>query len=125
MANTIVSEYLDMAVELKREGTREAAEWLARRMAELQSSSTHRSGPIEDYRKRTGLIQGNSNRLVAERLNHANLALAQARSRMAKAAARMSQCTAHAADKRKEVLNSPVIQRLRGGEAEVPRVSRS
>ena len=120
VANTIVSEYVDMALELKRQGTREAAEWLARRMAELQRSIDASERSIEDYRKRTGLIQGNSNPLVAERLNHANLALAQARSRMAEAGARLSQLgTANAVDKTSEVLNSPVIQTLRGREAEL------
>jgi succinoglycan biosynthesis transport protein ExoP len=120
VANTIVSEYVDMALELKRQGTREAAEWLARRMAELQSSIDASERTIEDYRKRTGLIQGTGSPLVAERLDHANLALAQARSRMVEAVARLSQLgTANTADKTSEVLNSPVIQRLRGLEAEL------
>jgi capsular exopolysaccharide synthesis family protein len=119
VANTLAHEYIEIALDLKREGTRETADWLARRMAELQSSVDTTERAIEAHRARYDLVQGDGTGLIAERLTHANLALSQARTRLADITARLSRLTSDPPERSSEVLSSYVIQQLRIQEADL------
>jgi capsular exopolysaccharide synthesis family protein len=118
VANALAHEYIEMALELKREGTRETADWLATRMAELKSSLDATERSIEAHRTRYDLTQGDGTGLIGERLSQANLALSQARSRLAEISARLTRIGSDPSlERTSEALNSQVIQQLRIQEA--------
>lgn len=126
VANTLADEYLQSRLETKFELTRRANSWLGERISELRSRVAMLETQVEDFRKEAGLIEGAGMTLTSQELGELNTQLVMARSERAEAEARLRQIerlarTRSGADTTIEVLESPLIQRLREQEAAVQR----
>ncbi len=126
IANTIADEYLQSRLETKFELTRQANTWLSERIRELQAKVRKAEAEIEKRRSELGLLKGNGTTLASQQLVELNTQLVMARTARAEAEARLQQVqrltrTPGGMDSTIEVLESPLIQRLREQEAEIER----
>jgi len=126
IANTAADEYLQSRLETKFELTHQANTWLAERIDELRTQLAKQERIIEQARSDLGLLEGNGVTLASQQLIELNTQLVMARTARAEAEARLNQVqhqatTRQGADTMIEVLESPLIQRLREQEAEVER----
>ncbi|HHQ13846.1 MAG TPA: polysaccharide biosynthesis tyrosine autokinase [Chromatiales bacterium] len=126
MANTLADEYLQARLETKFRLTRQANTWLSERIEELQARVREAEAEIEKRRSELGLLEGNGVTLASQQLVELNTQLVMARTARAEAEARLQQVqrltrTPGGMDSTIEVLESPLIQRLREQEAEIER----
>lgn len=126
VANTLADEYLQARLETKFELTRRASTWLGERIEDLRGKVASAEAAVEQARNEYGLYEGNGVTLSAQELGELNTQLVMARTARAEAEARLQQVrrlarTRNGASTTIEVLDSPLIQRLREQEAEVER----
>lgn len=126
ITNTLADEYIVSRLEAKFESTHRANEWLGIRIDELRGQVQSAERQVEAARERFGLLEGNGITLASQELIELNTQLVMARSERAEAAARLSQIEELSPGQRNnnslnEVLNSPLIQRLREQESQVER----
>ncbi len=126
IANAVADEYLQSRLETKFELTRQANTWLSQRIAELRQKTAEAEAAVEKARAEYGLLEGNGVTLTSQELAELNTQLVMARTERAEAEARLGQVQRQArgrggAEATLEVLQSPLIQRLREQEAEVQR----
>lgn len=126
IANTLADEYLQSRLETKFELTHQANTWLSQRIAELRQKTADAEAAVEKARAELGLLEGNGVTLTSQELVELNTQLVLARTERAEAEARLAQVQQRAGDRggaetTLEVLQSPLIQRLREQEAEVQR----
>ena len=117
-ANTIVQEYLDLQAAAKRDNTEEAAGSLGPEVARVRADVEKAERAAEDYRAANDLLLGSNNvTLVQQQLADLNAQLASARAQKAEVQAKAEQLRAMLGrgtlDSASDVLNSPLIQRLR------------
>ncbi|RMF96606.1 MAG: polysaccharide biosynthesis tyrosine autokinase [Gammaproteobacteria bacterium] len=126
IANALADEYLQSRLETKFELTHQANTWLSQRIAELRRKTADAEAAVEKARAELGLLEGNGITLTSQELAELNTQLVLARTERAEAEARLAQVQQRAGDRggaetTLEVLQSPLIQRLREQEAEVQR----
>jgi capsular exopolysaccharide synthesis family protein len=124
--NTLSDEYIMSRLEAKFDSTHRANEWLGIRIDELRDNVQSVERQIEVARERFGLLGGDGITLASRELIELNTQLVMTRSERAEAEARLGQIEELSPgrnnnDSLNEVLNSPLIQRLREQESEVER----
>lgn len=126
VANTLADEYILSRLEAKYEGTQRATGWLSARVEELRQKVAQAESSVEAARREFGLLQGEGYTLTAQELAELNSQLILAKAERAEAEARLQMVekllkTSGGATTASEVLDSPLIQRLREQQAEVQR----
>jgi polysaccharide biosynthesis transport protein len=121
IANTLVDEYMKSQLETKTEGARHAAEWLDARLAELGKTVRSLEQSVQQQRTESG---SNSMDIVSQRLAQINLQLIAAHAASAASRARYEQVRSVVdsggnLDALPEILNSSIIQTLRGKHTEL------
>ena len=124
--NALADEYILSRIESKFMSTQRASEWLTGRIDELRSNVRKTEGEVEAARERLGLLGSDGIPLASRELVELNTQLVIARSERAEAEARLTQIEELSPDSASneslnEVLDSPLIQRLREQESEVER----
>lgn len=126
VANTVADLYIVEQLEAKFEATRRATEWLNERLTGLRQAVQKSEREVETYRRTSGLTEGKNVTFASQQATELNSQLIVARSKRAEAQARLQQVeqllkTSSSVESVAEVLNSPLIQQLRGQEADVQR----
>ena len=126
MANTLANLYIDNQLEVNLDATKRASSGLKEQIARLKQTVDESEKAVEDYRKKAGLISVEDGvTLKARQLSELNTQLVVAHAEVEAKSARLSQVRdlvkAGKLDSLPEVLQSPLIQTLRGQEAEVQR----
>jgi capsular exopolysaccharide synthesis family protein len=125
-ANTLVDEYLQSRLEAKFQSTRRANSWLSARVTEMQQKVEATERQVEALRRKFGLVGSGRGTLSSQELVELNTQLILARTTRADAEARLRRVedlvdSPSGATTASEVLNSPLIQRLREQEAGIQR----
>ncbi len=126
IANAFVDEYLQSRLEAKFQSSKRANVWLNARVAELQDQVEAAEVQVESLRKQFGLEASGQGTLSSQEMVEINTQLVMARSSRAEAEVRLRRVESllrspDGAASASEVLDSPLIQRLREQEAEVQR----
>ncbi|MDH3510616.1 MAG: polysaccharide biosynthesis tyrosine autokinase [Gammaproteobacteria bacterium] len=126
IANALADEYIQSRLETKFEIAERANSWLGKRIEGLREKLAEDETKIEAMRQEYGLLEGNGFTLATQQLVELNTQLVMARTARAEAEARLRQTrrlvdTAGGVGSASEVLDSPLIQRLREQEIEVER----
>lgn len=128
LANTLSDLYLTDQLEVKFEATQRANEWLNERVFELRENVRSSEQAAQRFREENQLIQTrNAGSVNEQQLSQLNSQLVDARTDLARAEARQQQVAQVAADGQLagsgllEVIQSPLIQRLKEQESEVQR----
>ncbi|AUG54551.1 protein tyrosine kinase [Thalassospira marina] len=126
IANTIADQYIVDQLEAKFEATRRATSWLNDRLASLRDKVQVSEGAVQAYRESISSQVGQGSKLTEQQISELNSQLILAQANRAEAQARLNQVQrllGNTADlsSAAEVLNSPLIQRLRDQEAELLR----
>ncbi len=123
VAATLIDSYLTAQLEDKYEATQRATAWLNDRLAELRKKVSDSEAAVEQYRAASGLVQGKDATLSAEQLSELNTQLIMARTQRAEMEAKLRQVQAAGSNENlaatNEVLQSPLIQKLREQESEL------
>jgi exopolysaccharide transport family protein len=126
IANTLLDEYLIAQIEAKFEAAKMANSWVTERIDELRDQVTEAESAVEDFRRNAGLLQTDGITLTAQQMAELNAQLILARAASAEAEVRLQQL-ARLLDSddgvatASEVLDSPLIQRLREQQTQVER----
>ncbi|MFC4348519.1 GumC family protein [Kordiimonas lipolytica] len=128
IVNRLSDLYLTDQLEVKFEATQRANEWLNERVAQLRDKVRQSEQEAQRFRERHQLVQTQSAGLVNEQqLAQINTQLVTAKTELARIEARQRQIEQNVADGKIEesglieVLQSPLIQRLKEQESEVQR----
>ncbi len=128
IVNRLADLYLTDQLEVKFEATQRANEWLNERVAQLRDKVRQSEQAAQQFREQHQLVQTRSAGLVNEQqLAQINTQLVTARTELARIEARQRQIEQNAADGKIEesglieVLQSPLIQRLKEQESGVQR----
>lgn len=128
VANRLANLYLLDQLEVKFEATQRANEWLNERVAQLRDKVRESEQAAQSFREEHQLVQTHTAGLVNEQqLAQINTQLVNARTDLARIEARQGQIEQNLRDGRIEesglieVLQSPLIQRLKEQESEVQR----
>jgi capsular exopolysaccharide synthesis family protein len=126
VANALTDEYILARLETKFDSTKRATGWLNSRVAELREKVATAESNVETVRRKYGLVGGSSGTLSSQELSELNSKLITARAERSEAEARLRRMqdlvrSPQGAATASEVLDSPLIQRLREQEAEVQR----
>lgn len=126
IANTIADNYIIDQLEAKFEATRRAATWLQDRLQSLRENVQRAEAAVEMYRGQMESEIGQRTDMTTQQLAELNSQLILARTERAGAEARLAQVqellgTSGDLNSAAEVLNSPLIQRLRDQESQVVR----
>lgn len=126
IANTVADNYVVEQLEAKFNATKRATDWLTRRLSDLRLDLEQAEANVEQFRSQAGLLQGGGNTTLAQQQiidisNQLSTATARRRdveTRLAQAERLLRQGGGGAAI---EVVQSPVVQGLRGQETELVR----
>jgi succinoglycan biosynthesis transport protein ExoP len=126
IANAFSDQYLAQQLENKRQTTARKGTWLDESVTELGKRVAVAEQAVEDFRRQSGIIESGGQTLTAQEISGLNSQLLLARSATAQAEARLAQVRTlvqSGADviTASEVLDSPLIQRLREQETELTR----
>ena len=123
VTSTIVDTYLTLQLEDKYDATRRATSWLNERLEDLRKKVSESERAVEEYRAQAGLTRGRDNTISAEQLSELNTQLIMARTERAEAESRLRQVQSQRGnlDSTSEVLQSPLIQKLREQESDLKR----
>lgn len=124
IANAFAEGYIATQTEQKSAATRQATEWLARKVEEMRGTVEETETRAAIFRRDAALLEANGATLREQRLAALNGELAAARGARAGAAARLRTAqalepTAEALGALAEALGSPAIQALRAEQDEV------
>lgn len=124
VVNKLADLYLVAQLEFKLETTRKVNAWLSDRLAVLKKAVLNSESAVERFKKDSSLIKGKSVNLIEEEISEVNRHYILAQSERAATEARLGGLQGESdsgIETVSEVLNSPLIQRLREQEAEVYR----
>jgi succinoglycan biosynthesis transport protein ExoP len=126
LANTIADHYIVDQLEAKFEATKRASSWLNDRLGSLRDAVQRSEAAVEAYRQEISGKVGQGSKLTSQQISELNTQLILARTKKAEALARLDQVERLLAsdgglNTAAEVLNSPLVQRLREQEAQVIR----
>ncbi len=118
IANSLAQAYLNQSKAAKSRSNKQATEWLAGRIQDLQEKVRLAEARVEQFRARAGLLQGTTNTLNAEELSGIKSEIIVASANRAQALARAQQIrkllkNGGNINTSSEVLQSPLIGRLR------------
>jgi capsular exopolysaccharide synthesis family protein len=127
-ANAVVDFYIVYQLEKKFEAAKRATTWLGERVTELRAEVEAKERAIEEYRSKSGLLQGGRNvTLTDEKVSSLNTQHVLELARLAEAEARLRQVnnlqnSEGGIESAVEVLQSPLVRSLRQEEARVERL---
>ncbi len=116
VANAFAEGYLEQITSAQTTATRDAGEWLGRRLDALRRRLETSENTVQAFRRSAGLIEAGGTTLQEQRLNALTAELASARSARAAAEARLSAADDLAKTERGEgadAFDSPAVQILR------------
>lgn len=125
--NTVADLYIVSQLEAKYEAAKRANAWLNERVSVLREEVKAAERAVEEFRSRSGLIQGRTSAtLTGEQVSELNAQYITERTRLAEALARLRQVenllqSPDGIETAGEVLNSQTIRDLRRQETEVER----
>jgi succinoglycan biosynthesis transport protein ExoP len=123
--NTHAQLYIADQKVLKQSAGRQALTWVDSEIVRLRTELDQKERALRDFRENAGLIAvpvpgGKDGTLVTQQIVEVGTDLAQARADLARREARLAQAQTaaiHGASSESDVLNSPLIQRLREQES--------
>lgn len=126
IANSMADFYIVEQLEAKFEATRRATSWLNDRLAALRTKVKESESAVELYQSQITSEMGQRFELTEQQISELNTELILTRGKRAEASARLEQVETLTQPGREinsasEVLNSPLIQRLRDQEAKLQR----
>ena len=127
IANTIADKYILGQLQAKFDATKKATDWLNDQLDELKEKVKNSEHAVQDYRRQHNLTEiSKETSLSQQQLSEINSQLFIARAQRAEAEAKYQQVEAITrsgkdVDSVAEVLNSALINTLRGQESEVQR----
>jgi len=126
IASAYYDQYLAQQLESKRQTTARTGAWLDESVTELGKKVAVAEQAVEDFRRQSGIIESGGQTLTAQEISGLNDQILLARSATGQAEARLAQVrtlvrSGADAITASEVLDSPLIQRLREQEAELAR----
>ena len=126
ITNALADVYLTDQLEAKFEATRKANEWLATRLETLRAEVQSAEQAVKKVREEGKIIQGKGGTLLEQQLGDVNAQMVAARVKISQAEARLRGARemigrTGGIESLGEVLNSSVIQSLRGSESELRR----
>jgi polysaccharide biosynthesis transport protein len=124
IVNTLAELYLTDQLEVKFEATKRANDWLNGRVSDLRENVRDAEQAAQKYREENQLIQSRTaGTVVEQQLAQLNSQLIDARTEQARAEARKDQAlnVDNATNDLLEVLQSPLIQRLKEQQSKVQR----
>ncbi len=121
IANTIVEEYLVGQLSTKFDASKRANDWLNAKLDDLRKKVRESEMAVEVFSEENNLIETAGMTVNDQQLSELNTHLILARTERTQAEARLTGSKNGAIDTSSEVLNSSLIQSLRGQEAEVLR----
>lgn len=126
IVNTLADQYILSQLQSKFEATQRANDWLNERVTELREKVAAAETAVEQFRQQSGLLQGKGFTLTSQEIAELNTQLILARTARAEAEARLKQVSTlveaqDGVNTAAEVLDSPLVQRLREQQAEVER----
>jgi len=126
IANVLVDEYLVAQIQAKFEATKMANSWVTERVSELREQVAASERAVEEFRRDAELLQADGVTLTAQQMAELNAQLILGRTASAEAEARLQQLkrlleSDDGVTSAGEVLDSPLIQRLREQQTQVER----
>lgn len=127
IANELADKYVTSQLEAKFDAIRSATSWLTDRLATLKDAVSRSEEAVADYRKQYGILQGSDQQQpMQQRLQELNSQLVVTQSKRAELQARVARVESlikagHGVDATDEMMDSPLIQRLREQEATTAR----
>lgn len=126
VANTLAELYILDQVTSKSETIQHANAWLSKRIASLQEKVEVSETAVEEFRRKSGLLQGSGETLVSQEISELNSQLMQASANRVTAEARLTLVkklvnSPGGLDTVAEVLQSSIIRDLREHETEIQR----
>lgn len=123
VVNSLAELYVVEQLEAKFEATKRATAWLNERITDLRKQAKASDRAVEVYRKRSGLLASKGITLTSQQVSELSTQLILARASRAEAEARLRQVrelvsTSGGVNSIVEVLDAPLIQKLREQEAE-------
>jgi capsular exopolysaccharide synthesis family protein len=126
VANAFADAYLAQQLAAKRETTARTNLWLNDSITDLREKVAVAEQAVEDFRRQSGLVESGGETLTSQEISGLNAQLVLTRGATAEAEARLEQVRGLAGSRdavlaASDVLDSPLIQRLREQEAELAR----
>lgn len=126
IANVVAEHYVTAQLEAKFEAIRHTTTWLTNRLESLREAVSRSEGAVADYRKLQGLVESGGRLPSQQFLTELNSQLLAAQGRRAEQQARVGRIEGLLRDGRGleavgEVLDSPLVQRLKEQEATLAR----
>jgi capsular exopolysaccharide synthesis family protein len=118
IANTLAQVYIDDQRQQNLEATRGATSYLDSQLENLRQQVITDEKAVEDYRRQTGLYEGESSTVTAQQLTELNTQLMVAETAKAEAGSRLQQAqvlleSPAASDTAPAVIASPLVQALK------------
>lgn len=113
IANEIAKTYLDDQVLTKVQAITKAAGWLGERVDEIRQQLEKSEAAVDDFRRKSGLLEVRGATIPAERLADANTQLGSARSERMRAEVNLQIARQSNPETLPGALASPLIQQLR------------
>lgn len=126
LANAFADAYVTDQLEARFEAVRRATTWLNSRLDGLRRNVAEAERAVAAYRSEAGLVESRGNTVTQQRLSELSSQLILAQSRRAEQEARVARVetllkSGNGADAAAELVDSPLIQRLREQEASLSR----
>ncbi len=127
ITNSLAEKYVNDQLEAKFEATRQATNWLSKRLDELGQQVVQAERAVEQYKIANNLTEtSDGSFLINDQLADINAQLSIAQAEMAENRAKLNQANSLYASGQKidsisQVVNSPLIRQLRSQEAELIR----
>lgn len=121
IANSVADLYIEQRLETKFKATRKLTDWLDRRLGELRDQVRISEEAVQKYKELHNITEGTRAIVSTEQLSQLNAELIKTKAEHAEAKARLSEIEALARGKKRldttaEVIESPLIQKLKGDE---------
>ena len=122
VANAFVAEYLANQVESRYNSSKEASKWMSQNVSELRDKVVASERAVQEFTQEHNLYQLSAGTINDQQLTELNTQVVTAQAEYAQAKARLDRIRSGGdAASSPEVLQSPLIQQLRGQEAELRR----
>lgn len=124
VANTFAEVYIEQQMSTKQTAASEADRWLEGRIAKLREQVEKSDQAVEEHRRKYGLYETRSDTVVAQQLAELNRELLVAQNAMVDAQTRYQQASSqlkgtNSLESLPAVLQSPLIQTLRGQQSQL------
>jgi polysaccharide biosynthesis transport protein len=113
IANEIAKTYLDDQVVAKNRATMRASNWLGERVTKIREQLEASEAAVDDYRRKSGLLEVRGATIPAARLADLNAQLSTARSELMRAEVNLQTARQSNPETLPDVLATPMVQQLR------------